>query len=169
MTNNLHLEIDLSRQQMQVIDRHGNRLKHFAVSTAANGAGENRGSGCTPRGEHIVRAKIGEGAVINTIFRGRRPSGEIYQLGMRAQQPGRDWILTRIIWLSGTQPGFNRLGSVDTMRRYIYIHGTPDEVQLGVSGSAGCVRMGNAELLELFDLVTIGTRVFIQNAASNTK
>lgn len=160
MAENIWLDLDLSRQSMDVNNDHG-KQGSFAVSTAANGPGEQIDSGCTPRGEHIIRAKIGAGEPVNTVFRGRRPTGEIYLKGMREQQPDRDWILTRILWLSGTQPGINRLGSVDTMRRYIYIHGTPDEVELGVPGSAGCVRMRNADLLELFDLVNTGTRVTI--------
>lgn len=116
---------------------------------------------CTPLGKHRVRAKIGAGEPVNTVFRGRRPTGEIYQCGMRESEPGRDWILTRILWLSGLEAGFNRLGDVDTMRRYIYIHGCPDEVMLGHPGSRGCIRMRNSDVVELFDATPIDTPVLI--------
>ena len=109
----------------------------------------------------MIRAKIGAGAPLGAVFRGRRPTGEIYSEELARAQPGRDWILTRILWLSGTEVGKNRLGDVDTMRRYIYIHGTPDSTPLGVPGSIGCVRIGNAAIVELFDLVPAGTRVEI--------
>jgi lipoprotein-anchoring transpeptidase ErfK/SrfK len=157
-----HLQIDISAQTLTVFDGRGSIDAIFPVSTAANGAGEIMDSGCTPRGSHIIRAKIGAGQPENTVFIGRRPTGEIYKPGMRAAHPHRDWILTRILWLSGCQPGFNRLGNVDSMRRYIYIHGTPDEVELGIPGSAGCIRMGNQDLLRLYDSVSAGTRLDIR-------
>ena len=132
-----------------------------AVSTAARGAGEQSGSECTPRGLHYIRARIGSGCALNTVFRGRRPTGEIYDQELARRVPGRDWILTRILWLCGLEPGKNRLGNVDTMRRYIYIHGTPDDTPLGLPGSHGCIRMANADVIRLFDQVSVGTRVVI--------
>ncbi|MBN1239989.1 MAG: L,D-transpeptidase, partial [Gammaproteobacteria bacterium] len=135
--------------------------RSFAVSTSKHGAGEIEGSHRTPRGRHVVRARIGAGAPLGAVFRGRRPTGEIYSPELAAAQPGRDWILTRILWLSGTEVGRNRLGPVDTMRRYIYIHGAPDTEPMGVPGSIGCIRMRNAEIVELFDLVPAGTVVEI--------
>ena len=161
MTNNISLRIDISDQTLEIVNADGEIDKTLLISTAANGAGEVMDSGCTPTGKHIIRAKIGQGQPVNTVFRGRRPTGEIYQTGMRADHPERDWILTRILWLSGTEPSFNRLGDVDSMRRYIYIHGTPDEVEMGTPGSKGCVRVRNHELLELFDQVSLGTVVNI--------
>jgi len=119
------------------------------------------GSYCTPLGAHIIRAKIGAGLPENTVFVGRRPTGELYTPELSAQFPNRDWILTRILWLSGCEVGFNRLGDVDTMRRYIYIHGSPDSVHMGQPGSIGCIRMRNADIVELFDLVPAGTPVNI--------
>ena len=160
-TRPVEIDVDLGRQTLTVCGEQGKHLKTYDVSSGANGPGEVENSGCTPRGRHIIRAKIGAGEPANTVFRGRRPTGEIYQNGMRDEQPGRDWILTRILWLSGLEPGVNRLGNVDTMRRYIYIHGTPDEIELGTPGSAGCIRMRNTDLLELFDMVEAGTRVTI--------
>jgi lipoprotein-anchoring transpeptidase ErfK/SrfK len=136
-------------------------VKTYAVSTSKHGPGETHGSFQTPRGRHIVRAKIGAGAPLNAVFRGRRRTGEIYSAELARANPGRDWILTRILWLSGTEIGRNRLGRVDTMRRYIYIHGTPDTEPLGVPGSIGCIRMGNADVVELFELVPHGAIVDI--------
>jgi lipoprotein-anchoring transpeptidase ErfK/SrfK len=136
-------------------------VKTWPVSTSKHGAGELHGSFKTPRGRHVVRAKIGAGAPANCVFRGRRPTGEIYTPELERAYPDRDWILTRILWLSGTEIGRNRLGDVDTMRRYIYIHGAPDTEPLGVPGSIGCIRMANADVIELFDLVPAGTVVDI--------
>lgn len=160
----MKIEISISDQQLKVIDDHGKTLAGYAVSTALKGAGEEKNSYCTPRGKHIVRAKIGEDAPINSVFRGRRQTGEIWTPELASQQPGRDWILTRILWLSGCEPGFNRLGNVDTMQRYIYIHGTPDNEPMGKPGSHGCVRMRNQDVIELFDLVPVGTSVIITDA-----
>lgn len=159
----MHIEISIPEQSLTLLDDKGALVKRYAVSTAANGPGCIKDSGCTPLGAHIIRAKIGAGAVENTIFVGRRPTGEVYTPALREQFPQRDWILTRILWLSGTQPGKNRLGNVDTMQRYIYIHGSPDDTEMGVPGSHGCVRMHNADIIELFDQVAVGTTVNIQN------
>jgi lipoprotein-anchoring transpeptidase ErfK/SrfK len=155
------IRISIPAQTLTLLDDAGNTVRCYSVSTAKNGPGERRGSHCTPRGRHIVRAKIGAGAAPNTVFVGRRPTGEVWSPELAAQHPDRDWILTRILWLSGCEPGFNRLGEVDTMRRYVYIHGTPDSMPMGEPGSIGCVRMRNAEIIELFDLVPAGTPVEI--------
>jgi len=157
----MKIEIQISTQQLELLNDAGELLHRYPVSTAAKGAGEESGSFCTPRGRHIIRAKIGKGQQENTVFVSRRPTGEIYTMELGAKFPERDWILTRILWLSGCEPGFNRLGKKDTMRRYIYIHGTPDLVKLGIPGSHGCVRMRNTDLIELFDLVPTGTVVEI--------
>jgi L,D-transpeptidase catalytic domain len=135
----------------------------FPVSTALNGPGQQYGSECTPTGRHVVRACIGAGQALNTVYIGRRPTGEIYTDSLSKEQPGRDWILTRILWLSGMEPGINRLGDVDTMRRFIYIHGTPYEDQIGAPVSKGCIRMRNTDIVELFDQVSPGTPVNITN------
>ena len=156
------LHISLSQQRCQL--RHNDDcLFEAAVSTARNGAGEQKNSGCTPRGWHVIRACIGDGMPENTVFVARRPTGEIYTEKLGQQCPQRDWILTRILWLSGLEVGKNRLGNVDTMRRYIYIHGCPDSVPVGVPLSHGCIRMHNRELLTLFTLVRPGTRVMIDD------
>lgn len=156
-----HILIHAATQSLELVDDGGTVVKRYSVSTAHNGLGEQCGSNCTPRGRHLIRAMIGKGMPANTVFIGRRPTGEIYSEQLAAQQPGRDWILTRILWLSGCEPGFNRLGEVDTMRRYIYIHGCPDSAPMGMPESIGCVRMRNADIIELFDLVTAWTPVEI--------
>ena len=159
-TQPVTIRISLAAQTLAV-ERGGRRLKTYAVSTSKHGAGEQQGSFMTPRGRHVVRAKIGGGAPLDAVFRGRRATGEIYSPELARAHPNRDWILTRILWLSGTEIGKNRLGTVDTMRRYIYIHGTPDTERLGVPGSIGCVRMANRDIVELYDLVPAGTIVDI--------
>ncbi|MFQ6332980.1 L,D-transpeptidase family protein [Methylophilus sp. 3sh_L] len=157
----MHIDISIPAQRLTLLDEHGEQVRQYLVSTAANGVGCVKNSGCTPLGMHIIRAKVGEGEPENTVFVGRRPTGEIFTPELKLAFPDRDWILTRILWLSGTEPGKNRLGNVDTMQRYIYIHGTPDTTELGKPGSHGCVRMRNADLIELFDLVSVGTTVHI--------
>ncbi|MBI3371189.1 MAG: L,D-transpeptidase [Betaproteobacteria bacterium] len=149
----MKIRIDIAKQALELLDDDGRLVKRYPVSTAANGLGEKDGSCCTPRGRHIVRAKIGAGQPLGAVFVGRRPTGEIWTAELDAKFPGRDWMLTRILWLSGCEPGFNRLGDVDTMRRMIYIHGTPDSAEMGKPGSHGCVRMRNEDIAELFDLV----------------
>lgn len=134
----------------------------YPVSTALNGAGEWTGSGCTPRGPHAIRLKIGEGMATNTVFRGRRPTGELYSPSLAALHPDRDWILSRILWLTGLQPGFNRGGERDTLRRFIYIHGTPPSEPMGRPASHGCIRMRCEDVAMLFDQVGVGTPVDIE-------
>lgn len=155
------IEISIPEQSLTLVSDEGRALKRYSISTSRNGAGEKQGSFCTPRGEHVVRAKIGAGQPVNTVLRGRRPTGEVWTPELGERFPGRDWILTRILWLSGCEPGRNRLGEVDTMRRYIYIHGSPDSVDMGKPGSIGCIRMRNADIVELFELVPVGMAVEI--------
>jgi lipoprotein-anchoring transpeptidase ErfK/SrfK len=133
----------------------------YSVSTAKNGPGQQQGSGCTPTGWHVIRAKIGQDQPNNSVFVGRRPTGEIYSPSLALRFPERDWILTRILWLGGTEPGVNRYGSVDTAWRYIYIHGCPDCCPMGVPESHGCIRMRNQDILDLFERVRPGTLVLI--------
>lgn len=158
------LHISLADQSLYGF-ANGRLQLRFAVSTALNGAGERNGSGCTPRGLHQVRAKIGEGLPFAAVLRGRRYTGEIWSPDLHVQFPGRDWILTRILWLSGCELGLNRLGDVDTFRRYIYIHGTPDTEPMGVPLSHGCIRMRNSDLIKLFDCVPPHCAVQIDEAA----
>ena len=152
----MKIEIDVAHQELRLPDG-----RRYAVSTAKNGLGEQNGSFCTPRGRHIVRAKIGAGQPINAVFVRRRPTGEIWTPELQNKEPDRDWMLTRLLWLSGCEVGKNRLGDVDTMRRYIYIHGSPDTAEMGRPGSIGCVRMRNRDILELFELTPPYTAVEI--------
>lgn len=161
MTGLPEIRVSLARQELELRDADGELLASYPVSTGAKGAGELSGSYQTPRGRHIVRAKIGAGQPIHTVFRGRRPTGEVWTPELAVQEPGRDWVLSRILWLSGCEPGFNRLGCVDTMRRYIYIHGTGEDAPLGEPLSHGCIRMGNQDIIELFEQVPVYTPVEI--------
>lgn len=156
----IKLEVSIAKQKMSLYENE-KLIKEYVISTAKNGVGEVQDSGQTPRGWHVIRAKIGSGCVANTIFVGRRPTGEFFNEEMRKKFPDRDWILTRIFWLSGLEVGKNRLGNVDTMRRYIYIHGTPDDVDMTVPGSKGCIRMRNHDIIELFEKVGVGVKIFI--------
>jgi lipoprotein-anchoring transpeptidase ErfK/SrfK len=155
------ISINISKQELDLFDDNGLLLKHYLISSAKNGVGERNGSYCTPRGRHIIRAKVGFNQPVNAVFVERRPTGEIYSPDLARRFPRRDWILTRILWLSGCEPGYNRLREVDTMRRAIYIHGSPDSAEMGKPGSHGCIRMRNPEIIELFDLVPIRTLVEI--------
>jgi lipoprotein-anchoring transpeptidase ErfK/SrfK len=157
----MKIEIDVAKQELRALEE-GRVVKRYPVSTSKFGLGEKNGSFCTPRGAHIVRAKIGAGLPLGAVFVRRRPTGEVWTPQLHERYPGRDWILTRILWLSGCERGRNRLGEVDTMRRYIYIHGTPDTAELGKPGSIGCVRMRNRDVAELFDLVPPYTEVEIR-------
>ncbi|MGZ5000664.1 MAG: L,D-transpeptidase family protein [Methylomonas sp.] len=155
-----YLDVSIARQQLAIIED-GEVVRVFPASTAKNGPGQIKGSECTPTGWHRIRAKIGGGAPMNAVFVGRRATGEIYTLQLAAEQPKRDWILSRILWLGGMEPGVNRYGEVDSTWRYIYIHGCPDELMTGMPASHGCIRMNNADVIELFDNVSPGCRVFI--------
>jgi lipoprotein-anchoring transpeptidase ErfK/SrfK len=156
----LQLRIELSRQRL-ICRESGRTVKSYPVSTALNGPGEKCGSGCTPRGKHRIRLKIGEGCEENTVFVARRPTGERFSQQLAAGAPQRDWILTRILWLSGMEKGKNRGGDVDTLRRFIYIHGTPENQPMGEAASHGCIRMRNRDLIDLFNRVENGTLVEI--------
>lgn len=157
----MHIQVSIADQTLTLTDDAG-QVRVWPVSTAANGPGEQQGSGCTPRGAHRVRARIGAGLPSGAVLVGRRFTGEIWSPALAAAFPKRDWILSRILWLCGNEPGRNRLGRVDSMRRFIYIHGTPDDQPMGVPRSHGCVRMRNADVIELFDLVTVGCPVLIE-------
>ncbi len=157
----MHINVFVDDQTLELTDDSGN-LHSYSVSTASKGTGQQEGSWQTPLGKHIIRAKIGDGCPLHTVFLSRRPTGEIFSSELQAGYPERrDWILTRILWLSGTEPGFNRLGNVDTMRRYVYIHGSADHAIMGTPGSRGCIRMHGNDLIDLFDKIKPGTPVNI--------
>ncbi|GAB7563265.1 L,D-transpeptidase [Methylobacillus methanolivorans] len=160
----MQIEVSIPSQTLCLLDDAGQVLRKFAISTALKGVGEQKNSYCTPRGMHVVRAKIGDGQPLGAVFQARRPTGEVWTPELHVQYPGRDWILTRILWLSGCEPGFNRLGDVDSMQRYIYIHGTPDSEPMGEPHSHGCIRMRNDDVEALFDLVPLHTPVMVRDA-----
>ena len=156
-----HIDIDIARQKLTLF-KDDKPLRSYFISSSSKGVGEQKNSFKTPRGAHIIRAKIGANAPMNTVFSSRRPTGETYSPTLRAENPKRDWVLTRIMWLSGLEKGKNRLGDCDTMQRYIYIHGSPDTAEMGKPGSHGCIRMYNKDLVELFDLTPAFTKVTIK-------
>jgi hypothetical protein len=161
MGEEIRILVDVANQSLTLLA--GDRvLASYPVSTGRNGVGEGNGSGCTPRGLHRVRIRIGAGCPEGAVFRGRRPTGEVFGPELEAAQPDRDWILTRILWLTGCESGRNRGGHVDTLRRFIYIHGCPDREPMGQPCSHGCIRMRNRDLIELFDRVVVGTPVEIR-------
>jgi lipoprotein-anchoring transpeptidase ErfK/SrfK len=155
-----YLDICIATQQLTVY-ANGTNVRHYPISTAKKGAGELMGSECTPRGWHRIRAKIGADQPLQAVFIGRRPTGEIYNTALGRHYPQRDWILTRILWLGGLEPGRNRYGKVDTTWRFIYIHGCPDELMTGSPDSHGCIRMKNADMLDLFNRADAGLKVYI--------
>jgi len=157
----MNIQISIKDQTLTLFND-DKQLKQYSISTAKNGSGELMDSECTPCGAHIISEKIGDGAAINSVFVGRIATGEIYETALRELHPDRDWILTRILWLSGTEEGKNKGGEVDSHDRYIYIHGSPDDVDMGQPGSRGCVRMRNDDIIELFDLIEVGTEVEIK-------
>jgi lipoprotein-anchoring transpeptidase ErfK/SrfK len=156
-----YLLVILAEQTLELIEQ-GSVVHRYPVSTARNGAGECNGSGCTPRGWLVIRARIGAGCPQGTVFVGRRPTGEIWNHHLENSFPQRDWILSRILWLGGLEPGFNRYGEVDTARRYIYIHGSPDHGVIGIPASHGCIRMREPDVIDLFERVTVGTRIWVE-------
>lgn len=161
-TLNYKIVVSIKKQTLQVFNFSTHQMiKDYRIATAKNGPGEKSGSECTPRGKHVIRAKIGDAEKINSVFIGRRPTGEIYQPQLKKDHPKRDWILTRLLWLSGCEVGINRLGNVDTMQRYVYIHGCPDEDPMGIPSSHGCIKMRNTDIIELFEMIPVYTTVII--------
>ena len=156
-----YLHISIAKQQLSVVSNK-DVDKVYSVSTAKNGAGEKMGSQCTPIGWHKIRVKIGDSTPLNSVFVGRRATGEIYSPPLGVEYPERDWVLTRILWLGGLEPRKNRYGEVDSTWRYIYIHGCPDELMLGKPESHGCIRMKNKDVVDLFDRVEVGLKVLIE-------
>ena len=163
--NKLMIEISLASQQLSLLEAmpEGPKLlRQYPVSTALNGAGEAEGSYCTPRGRHRIAQKIGACAPLFAVFKARLPTGEIWTPELEAKAPGCDWILSRILWLEGMEAGKNQGDKVDSHARYIYIHGTNEEHKIGTPVSHGCIRMKNADVVALYDLVEMGTEVNIR-------
>ena len=158
----INLQINLPKQQLDVWQA-GDIIQRYPVSTALNGPGQNRDSGCTPTGLHAIYRKIGADCPLNTEFVGRQAEPVLYSTERADKMPHKDWILTRILWLTGCEYGLNRGGKQDTLQRYIYIHGTPDTEPMGVPRSHGCIRMRNTDIIRLFEKVVEGTLVWINH------
>ena len=161
MKNDKTLFISIAQQEMKGFENE-NLVFTYQVSTGTNGAGEIKNSECTPRGWHRVYSIIGLEHQVNSVLVAREWTGEIYSEHLAEQFPDRDWILTRIIQLEGMEPGRNKGGNVDTLERFIYIHGTPDSTILGIPGSHGCIRLNNSSVIDLANWVTTDTLVYIQ-------
>lgn len=161
MKESQYVYISVAHQEMHCFEQDV-LYKVYPISTAKNGVGEKMGSECTPRGWHRIHAHIGLEAEINSVFVSRKWTGELYSVELAANNPGRDWILTRIIQLDGLEPGRNKGGDVDSLQRYIYIHGTPDSTSLKQPGSRGCIRMNNKDVIEFANWVLVDTRVCIE-------
>ncbi|MCK4842276.1 MAG: L,D-transpeptidase [Methylococcales bacterium] len=156
-----YLHVSIANQQLSLIKNNA-LIQTYSISTAKNGVGEKMGSECTPRGWHKIRAKIGASQPLNSVFVGRRPTGEIYNPDLNQKYPQRDWILTRILWLGGLESGKNHYGQVDSTWRYIYIHGCPDNLIKGMPESHGCIRMKNQDIVDLFEKVDVGLKILIE-------
>ena len=150
--------INLSGQWLEL---RGPQPVRYPVSTARNGAGQVMGSEATPLGRHLVRARFGAGLPQGAVLTGRKFSGETHGPALSAAHPDLDWVLSRILWLGGMEPEHNQGGNVDSFRRFIYIHGTPDSEPMGAPASHGCIRMRNADIIRVFDQVPVGTAVTI--------
>lgn len=156
------LVVILTAQQQMECYRENSLCFTYPVSTAKNGLGEQKNSECTPRGWHRIHCIIGLENPVNSVFIARQWTGEIYDAELEQSYPGRDWILTRILQLEGMELGRNKGGDVDSLQRYIYIHGTPDTTSLDEPSSHGCVRMKNADIIELAHWIKPKTCVCIE-------
>lgn len=160
----MHIQVIVPEQILELYDDDAMLLRSYKVSTAKNGIGQRYGSFQTPLGRHQICEKIGADQPINTVFKARVPTGELYSPELERSYPERaDWILTRILWLEGLEEGLNRGGEVDSKERKIYIHACPSSQPMGRPLSHGCVRLHNEDMIELFDLVDVGTSVTICN------
>ena len=144
------ITINISEQSLEY------KGKSYSISTAINGTGEIEGSYCTPTGNFKIAEKIGANLELGSVLVERKPTGEIYNTVLAKKNPDRDWILTRILWLDGIEAH-----NQNTKNRYIYIHGSPDETQMGMPGSKGCIRMHNCDVIELFESIQSGENVII--------
>ena len=153
------LLISIKAQQLDYLHNH-KTIASFPVSTSKHGTGNQNNSFKTPLGLHKIKLKIGKNCPVNTVFKSRRPTGYIYR--PEYKQVKKDWILTRILWLQGLEPNINSGKGIDSLRRFIYIHGTPDSEPMGTAKSHGCIRMCNIDIIKLFDLVSVDTLVEIK-------
>ena len=144
------ITINISEQALEY------KGKSYSISTAKKGIGEVEDSYCTPTGKFKISEKIVANLELGSVLDDIEPTGEIYNTDLAKKNPDRDWILTRILWLDGVE-----VHDLNTKKRYIYIHGSPDETQMGIPGSKGCIRMHNYDVIELFESIHTGEDVVI--------
>lgn len=156
------VKINVAQQQLQLLDEDGNLLHQYSVSTSKNGTGNQNGSEQTPLGLHRIKDKLGGAMPVNEVYIGRVPHGSLEECRERDVDLPDDVIMSRILWLEGMEPGRNQGGYVDTYQRYIYIHGTNHEDTIGTPTSIGCIRMCNADVVDLYRLVEVGSEVLIE-------
>ena len=156
-----HIEVDISEQRLYLIENSLIKAS-YPISTSKYGEGSIENSFKTPLGEHSIKEMIGEEAEINTIFTSRINTKRSATIIDQFEDTDNDYVTSRIMWLDGEEDGLNKGGNVDSFRRYIYIHGTHEEGLIGTKASHGCIRMFNYDVIELFNLVNIGTKVLIR-------
>ena len=158
---NAHIEVDISEQRLYLIENSLIKAS-YPISTSKYGEGSIENSFKTPLGKHSIKEMIGEEAKINTIFTSRINTKRSATIIDQFEDTDNDYVTSRIMWLDGEEDGLNKGGNVDSFRRYIYIHGTHEEGLIGTKASHGCIRMFNYDVIELFNLVNIGTKVLIR-------
>ncbi len=156
------ININITQQQLRLLDEDGKELHHYSVSTSKYGTGSENGSEKTPLGLHRIKEKLGGAMPVNEVYIARTPHGNLEECKERGVELPDDVIMSRIIWLEGMEPGRNQGGYVDTYQRYIYIHGTNHEESIGTPASIGCIRMCNQDVVDLYRLVDVGSEVLIE-------
>lgn len=156
------ININVTQQQLRLLDEEGHLLHQYPVSTSKYGTGNENGSEKTPLGLHRIKHKLGGAMPVNEVYIGRVPHGNLEECVQQGVDLPDDVIMSRIMWLEGMEPGRNQGGYVDSYQRYIYIHGTNHEENIGTPSSIGCIRMCNADVVEMFRLVEVGSEVLIE-------
>lgn len=156
------ININVMQQQLRLLDAAGNLLQQYPVSTSKYGTGSENGSEKTPLGLHRIKDKLGGAMPVNEVYIHRVPHGSLEECQQRGIELPDDVIMSRILWLEGMEPGRNQGGYVDTYQRYIYIHGTNHEENIGTPVSIGCIRMRNQDVVDLYRLVEVGSEVMIE-------
>ena len=160
-SQNNEIIVDISEQRLYLYNN-DNLVQSFPVSTSKYGEGQIENSFKTPLGLHEIKEKIGDKAPINTIFTARENTNKRAEIQIKPNDTEDDFVTSRILWLDGLENGINRGVGVDSYGRYIYIHGTHEEGLIGQKASHGCIRMFNNDVIELFDMVSEGTKVQIR-------
>ncbi|VAW51241.1 ErfK/YbiS/YcfS/YnhG family protein [hydrothermal vent metagenome] len=156
------INISVAKQELKLLDEDGLLLHQYPVSTSKYGTGSENGSEKTPLGLHRIKEKLGGAMPVNEVYIGRVPHGNLEECLEQGVELPDDVIMSRIMWLEGMEPGRNHGGYVDTYQRYIYIHGTNHEENIGTPASIGCIRMCNKDVVDLFRQVEIGSEVLIE-------